>query len=374
MTPKFLKFDNLENPTTGRMLEYVDKKACILTFVTNFKRDKALFVKQFRVGSKSEIYECVAGVIEEGQTPEDALYAELRQEVGVSKDDIFKVDYLGQFYSSVGWTNELAHIYVVQLKEEFVHKEQQLDEEEALTYKWIDIKDCTKLWGNGPIPIKTALALNHFTLTFQQKTHKQKICIFGGSFNPVTNLHMSMAERVIDELNIDKFIFEPVGDKYEKHDIIPSKDRYNMLTKAIEDAQNPKLEVGSYEISQFVQPTTMHTLTHYREIYPDAEIYFMVGSDNLKLISGWANNETLLKDFQLVCIQREGDDNIYQDIILNDIYLSKHHKQIHILYENATNNISSTKVRNLVKANKSITWLVPPKVKKYINENNLYNE
>lgn len=372
VSPKFLNVKSLMNPDTNKQLEYVDKKRCVVVFVMDNEIENALFVKQYRAGSKSHIYESVAGVVEDYQTPFEAMLAELSQEVGIHEEDISNYENLGDFYSSVGWTNEIATLYSVILKKDFTHHHQELDDGESLTYEWVNLKNIDKLW-DGPIPIKTALALNYITKLIMDKRFSiKKLCIFGGSFNPVTNLHMSMAERVIDELGIDKFIFEPVGDKYEKDSIISAKDRYNMLLDAVDYSENEHLAVGNFEMNEIVQPTTFKTLMHYKELYPNYKIYFMVGSDNLKLISKWADNNELLSNFNIVCIQREGDENIYQEIILNDPYLSKYSKNIHIIYENATNNISSTKVRSLVKANKSINWLVPKPVKNYIQTNNLY--
>lgn len=381
---RFLQIKNVVNPDTSKILEYVDKRPSVIALVVDHTKTKGLFVKQYRAGSQSHILECPAGVIDEEFTDgcihevaKKAMLRELREEVGLEEEDIEEFRYISKNFASVGWTNEYSFLYIVVLKEHFELKEQILDAGEKLTYEWMDIDSFEGEFDDGrPIPIKTALLLQTFRYEELklQKTEQKKmrLCIFGGSFNPVTNLHMSMAERIIDELDIDLFIFEPVGDKYEKDELISSRERHEMLELAIQDAENPKLQVGSYEMNQFIQPTTMATLSHYKEIYPDAEIFFMVGSDNLKKISGWANNENLLTNFQMVCIQREGDENIYQEIILNDIYLSRQHKRIHIIYENATNNISSTKVRNLIKSKKSITWLVPPSVKRYILEHGLY--
>lgn len=377
MEPKFLKFDTVQNPDTGRTLEYVDKKPCVAMLVVSNDGTKGLFVKQYRAGSKDYIYEVVAGVIEDDQEPIDAVYAELRQEVGVGKEDIEKIDFLGSFYSSVGWTNEKAFLYVIRLKQDFKHKEQQLDEGEHLTYHWVDMRDnvkFAKMYADGTMPIKTALCMNYYALDImiEKTAKKKKVCIFGGSFNPVTNLHMSMAERVMDELEVDRFIFEPVGDMYEKGDLVSARDRHNMLRAAVQYADRRGMQVGGFEMNEIVQPTTARTLEHYQNEFPDAEIYFMIGSDNLKQISSWANHEELLEKYKMVCIQREGDANIYQDIVLRDPYLSKHSKNIHIIYENATNNISSTKVRSLIKAGKSINWLVPKPVKELIEAKGLY--
>lgn len=160
--PQFLKVRKTTNPDTARTLEYVNKKPCVAALVTDYNFNRVLFVRQYRVGCMNHIHEVVAGVIEEGQDSLDALFAELRQEVGIVKTDIASINSLGEYYSSVGWTNEIAHLYIVQLKDNFEQLEQQLDEEECLSYIWIDAKQISQLFKSKPTPIKTGMLINQF--------------------------------------------------------------------------------------------------------------------------------------------------------------------------------------------------------------------
>lgn len=377
--PNFLKIKKIINPDTGKTLEYVDKKQCVIGLVLNHDATKALFVKQYRAGCASPIYECPAGVVDDGELAEDAMIRELREECGIKEQDVDSIKYLNSYYSSVGWTNEMASMFLITLRQDFIHAEQQLDEDESLTYTWFEFnKELPhELWKNTPAPIKSAflveMVLSRMELMKQtDKTDKPKICIFGGAFNPVTNLHMSMAERVIEEFNIEHFIFEPVNDNYNKAGLVDSEYRVRMLNDAVKFADNPHILVGDYEVSQLVQPTTCQTLDAYSKMYKNHDIYCVVGSDNLKKMSSWESGEDLLKKYHVVCIQREGDDNIYQDIIIQDELLSRYSNKIHVIYENTTNNISSTKVRALAKAGKSIKWLVPKPVAKYIKDYKIY--
>ena len=162
MEPKFLKFNTVLNPDTGRILEYVDKRPCVVGMIVDAELKRALMVKQFRAGVQDYIYEFPAGVIEEHQTPLDALFAEVRQEVGIDKDDMSLIAYVGHYLSSVGWTTEDAHLYFVQLKPDYKHLEQQLDEEESVTYEWVNIDEIDKLYKKTAVPIKTAMLLNYY--------------------------------------------------------------------------------------------------------------------------------------------------------------------------------------------------------------------
>lgn len=381
--PNFLKVSKSINPTTGKTLECVEKPGAVVVLVTDKNMDEGIFVKQYRVGCKSEIIECPAGVIEESDTPISAAIRELREEIGLQSDDIQELKPLGKYYSSVGWTSEVCHLYLVIVDRYVKLHEQQLDKGESLTYAWVPINGVEK---QEIVPAKTALAIKYLqlfkmqkafnTLTAQPVTQvkKQRICMFGGAFNPLTNMHMAIAQRAIDELNLDKLIFMPVNDHYgEKESILGSaKDRLAMIKGAIlESSEADKFEVCDYETSALVQPRTIDSLRYLKAQYPDAEIYFLIGSDNLKTMHTWKDSSKILDEFNLIVTQRN-DKNIFQEVVLANNYLSTHADKIHIIPEYITNDISSTAIRNLLKAGRNIDWMVPSFVSKYIREHGLY--
>lgn len=167
----YLSIKTIINPDTGRTLEYVDKKPCVIAMVVNKANDSVLMVNQFRAGVADYIHEFPGGVIEDSQTPTEALFAELSQEVGIEKSDISMVMEVGHYLTSVGWTNEDTYLYHVQLREDFYHKEQQLDEEESLTYSWIPIDKIHELF-DGAIPMKTSLLIEHFNRLYGACQHR----------------------------------------------------------------------------------------------------------------------------------------------------------------------------------------------------------
>lgn len=160
VTPNFLKINSCINPTTGKTLEFVNKRPCVIAAV--IANGKILMVNQYRCGCDSKIDEFVAGIIEENQTPEEALKAELRQEAGIEEKDIKEIAFINKLYSSVGWTNELAYTYIVELNDTFVQQEQQLDKDENLTYKWLEINDVINMLSAQEkiFPIKTAYLIS----------------------------------------------------------------------------------------------------------------------------------------------------------------------------------------------------------------------
>lgn len=359
----FLKIKKVIRPEDNFELECVDKHNAVGVVLFNNDYTKILLVKQFRAGCNDSIYELPAGIVENNENPLERALKEVAEETGYFPNDIDDIYYIGEFNVSPGYTSEKIILYSMRLLSNATKHDLQLDQNEIIeSMRWIDIN----VVHNVTTDMKTILGLNSALLR-----PKKKIGIYGGSFNPITNLHLLTVERAIEEAQLDTCIIEPVSDGYYKKELIDSKYRRDMISLAIED--NDNIELGSYEYKQLVQPNTIETLRYYKSLYGWCEIYFICGSDNLKEMDQWANYKDIVKYFKIICIQRD-NDNIYQDIILKNKYLIEYKDNIKIINENVVNNISSSSIRNLVGANMSIKYLLPENVRKYIYDNNLYQQ
>ena len=200
--------------------------------------------------------------------------------------------------------------------------------------------------------------------------NKKILAVFGGSFNPPLNSHFSLAQQIINEYdNIEKVIFVPVNSKYEKQDLLPNKHRYNML-KLVCD-KNDKFILSDIEIKQDRQLYTLETLELLQEQYPEYELCFTIGTDNLKSFPTWNNPEELSKKFKILVIERD-EDNI-EAILDENVFLKEHRNSFIKLKKNIRSNISSSFVRDKLKRGKSIRYLTPDEIYYYIKENKLYN-
>lgn len=185
-----------------------------------------------------------------------------------------------------------------------------------------------------------------------------KIGIFGGSFNPPHNTHKKIGLELIEKGYLDKIIYVPTGDKYNKCGLVSAKDRYNMVSLMVKD--NPKLEVSDYEIKNKLT-FTYETLDYFKDLYKNGTIYFICGSDNLLEINTWRNYQYILDNYNILVIRRNNDSldafvGKYKGIIKTDIEMD---------------DLSSTKIRKILKE-KDYTSLVDKKVFDYIRKNNLY--
>lgn len=196
----------------------------------------------------------------------------------------------------------------------------------------------------------------------------KKLIVYGGSFNPPSIAHITLAKQLIKSLEVDKFLFLPVGDRYKKDGLISAKHRVNMLNIACEDEE--KIAVSLIEIESKKRLYTIETLDLIRNEYKDYEIFFVMGMDNLRDIINWKDYKRLLADYKIIAMNR-GTDTLNK--VINDIPDIKSYKdniiQIVGLLEL---NISSTTIRQYIKEGKKIGHLTDKKIIKYINENNLY--
>lgn len=192
-----------------------------------------------------------------------------------------------------------------------------------------------------------------------------KIGIFGGSFNPPHNMHKNIAKELIEKGYLDKVIFVPTGMKYEyKNNLLNDKIRVKMLSLMIKDEKNMK--ISKYELKNKTV-YTYETLNYFKKKYKNDEIYFICGTDNLTYMDTWAKGIDILENYKILVIKRETDD-------INEIIkrLKKYQKNI-IITDIIPNNISSTKIRNMIKdENKNINNYLDLSVLNYIKRKKIY--
>lgn len=177
-------------------------------------------------------------------------------------------------------------------------------------------------------------------------------------------MHIEIAKIAIVRYALDKIIFVPTGDKYKKDSLINSNYRYQMLKIAISKYND--FEISDYEIRNG-QKSTYQTLEYFQKQYPTSNIYFILGSDNLKRINTWENYIDILKKYKLIVVKRDNID------YLKGLANLKEYKDNIIVSDIKTKSLSSTKIRNLINSgNKKVIGLLDKEVLKFIKENNLY--
>lgn len=190
----------------------------------------------------------------------------------------------------------------------------------------------------------------------------RKIGILGGSFDPVHNGHIAMAQDSILQVGLDMVYFMPTSQSPLKgHSPIASAlDRYKMIELAI--SNNPKFEVLDWEILRSDVSYTIDTVKILKKNWPQMNFYWIIGSDLLQSLPQWKEINQLVQLIEFIAVQRS-TASFTQPSIPN----LKLHFLNNPLYE-----ISSTEIRLALQTHQPIDNVLPIAVKNYILINKLY--
>ena len=192
-----------------------------------------------------------------------------------------------------------------------------------------------------------------------------RIGIYGGSFNPPHLGHLIVVDSVQDQLQFDKIIFIPAATPPHKieHTLAPANARLDMTSLAVK--HHPVFEVSDLEIRRGGYSYTVDTLNALTVLYPKTSFSLIIGADNFLEIETWKSLDQILALADLVVMNRaeypvSGHPSRY-------VRLAK-------FIQVPAIGISSTDIRLRVKQGRSIRYLVPTDVERYISHSGLYRE
>ena len=195
-----------------------------------------------------------------------------------------------------------------------------------------------------------------------------KIILYGGAFNPVHVEHKAIARAAADSLKADKLIVIPTAVSPHKSGQmhISDGDRLAMLKSAFADM--PCAEVSDFELESGGVSYSYITCNHFRKLYPDAEIYFLMGADMLASFDKWKNPQKILSCVKLVAVAREDEkkflsfkeraEKLFSTEVATVNYVGK--------------DVSSSRIRTLAALGEDISAYVLPSTCQYIQERQLY--
>ncbi len=203
---------------------------------------------------------------------------------------------------------------------------------------------------------------------------KSKIGLLGGTFNPVHHGHLALARAALDAHALDAVWFIPCGCPVHKsaEALAPASHRIAMLELAI--LGHPRFAVSRVETDREGKSFTVETVESLRKEYPDAEWYFIIGSDTLPELASWHRIEDLLASCRIIAMQRPGvpvGDALENMIVLPDPWPQR---LVADMFSGHLMDIASSTIRKKVAQRCQINNLVPEKVAEYIQRNNLYLE
>lgn len=201
-----------------------------------------------------------------------------------------------------------------------------------------------------------------------------KIGIMGGTFDPVHNGHLMIAEYAYRQFSLDEVWFLPNGNPPHKDNPDIAKEtqaRVEMTALAIEDISYFKL--NTYESERTEKSYSYQTIQHFQEQYPEHEFYFIIGADSLLKIETWARPDMIIQNVIILAAYRDDMDTpeeMYQQI---DYLNQKYSGDIRLL-KTPLLDVSSHEIREEILMGHTKSLLLPEKVLNYIREKHLYSK
>lgn len=193
-----------------------------------------------------------------------------------------------------------------------------------------------------------------------------RIGIFGGTFDPIHNGHLVIAQTAINEIPLDQVLFIPAGIPPHKtdHEITSPELRLALVQEAI--AGNPRFGVSTVELERQGPSYMIDTLKHFQSDaqHRNDRFFLIIGADNLITFQHWYHYDEILKLCTLAVYPR------YESDLLK---AAPEVMERAIVFKAPRMEISSSYIRDLVKQGKSIKYLVPEAVERFILRHRLYH-
>ena len=188
------------------------------------------------------------------------------------------------------------------------------------------------------------------------------IGLYFGSFNPIHVGHLIIANHILNHTDLEKvwFIVSPQNPLKSGNTLLNEYDRLHLVRVAIED--DNRMKASDIEFTLPRPSYAVDTLTYLKEKYPEHNFSVIIGADSYQNLHRWKNYEVILNDYRLFIYKRPG-------------YEFGHvaNPNVNVL-DAPLLDISATAIRESIKENKSIRYMVPPRVLEEIEKGNYYKK
>ncbi|MEO5859210.1 MAG: nicotinate-nucleotide adenylyltransferase [Pyrinomonadaceae bacterium] len=213
----------------------------------------------------------------------------------------------------------------------------------------------------------------------------RKIAFFGGTFDPIHNGHLTIAQSLVELFELDKFLFLPAFHAPHKPDSTPTSGYHRFAMLSLATTEEAKISVSTLELDHAKSRYTFDTITELGTIFPNDQIFFVMGADSWMDIRTWYRWEQVLLLTDIIVISRPGyeissghvTDDARERIV--DVrgkaarILTRPSRQIY--FTDAVHfDVSATEIRDDIREDKVLDRYdgIPDVVAKYIEKYELY--
>jgi nicotinate-nucleotide adenylyltransferase len=189
----------------------------------------------------------------------------------------------------------------------------------------------------------------------------ESLGLFGGSFNPVHLGHLLVAQAALEELGLAHVFFVPAAQSPFKPgaELAPAAERLRLLRLAL--AGQNRCSVDEQEIVRGGVSYSIDTVRQYAARFPQAQLWYLIGGDHARFLPKWREAEELARRVRFALIPRPGQE-------LGELPAPFEGSAL----RGWTLDLSSSEIRERVRAGRSLDWLVPAAVAEAIRNNRLY--
>jgi nicotinate-nucleotide adenylyltransferase len=196
----------------------------------------------------------------------------------------------------------------------------------------------------------------------------KKLGIFGGTFNPPHLGHLILAETAAEDLNLERIFFVPAGKPPHKTNKPLAEPEHRLTMVKLTAAYNSRFAVSGVDMDRPGPHYATDMVRIFQNHYPDAEMFFLMGSDSLRDLLSWHAPDQLISMTSLVVMQRPA---IYPDLAMLSRELPGLLAKVHFL-DAPEIEISSTVIVERLKKKQSVRYQVLDSVLTYLTEHKLY--
>ena len=190
---------------------------------------------------------------------------------------------------------------------------------------------------------------------------RPRIGLFGGTFDPIHQGHVEVADAVRTVLDLDRMLVVVANHPWQKQDrpVTPAEDRFAMVVAALAD--HPGLEPSRLELDRGGPSYTIDTVRHLLDDEPGAELFVVVGADVVAALDTWHEHEQLRERVTLAVVDRPGVDQVRPPAGWRSVRVAV-----------SPVDVSSSELRTILESGGSVAGLVPEAVIRCMSERGLY--